>query len=76
MARVIAKCDRRSVFSAQTAHRAENKELRPAEVLRIPPHTNILREPEKIAARRLPKHLRRQWQCAFGPMPNDAAGSH
>src|SRR5207248_5370632 len=57
--------DRRTIGRANTTLRAQNEELRPEQLLRLPSHPGCLREPKQIAARPGAQHLIGQRQLAL-----------
>ena len=59
--------DRLAVRRAHPPLRAENEELFPAKLARVPAHSGVLRPAENIAARRLAEHLRGQRQLPRRP---------
>ena len=65
VAGVIAERDRRAVRRADAALRAEDEELRAAELARVPAHAGVLRQPEEVAAGALEQHLLGQRQLAL-----------
>src|SRR5690349_9634490 len=64
MSSMISKRDRRAVWPAQSALRAQNEKLFAPKLLRIPAHAGILSEAEQISARLVQQHVRGHWQAA------------
>ena len=61
MSGVITQRDGLSVFASDTAHRAEDQNLVPQKLLRIPAHPSALSQPEQVAARGFSEKFVGQW---------------
>src|SRR4051812_44507400 len=65
MAGMHAQCQRRSIIRSQTTERAEDEHFAAGDGLGVPPHANVLREPEKVPAGRVAEEFFGQRQLAF-----------
>ena len=60
MTGVKAERNRFAIFRAQAAVRAQDQKLRIEKTIRLPSHSRVLREAEKIAGGLSQEHLRRK----------------
>ena len=67
MTGMITEGNRFAVWGAQSALRAENQELFPPRLGRVPAHAGVLRHPKQIAAGTVPEHFFGNRQAPAGP---------
>jgi hypothetical protein len=68
MSRVEPQRDRRAIGVSEAAERADDRELSSAELVGAPPHPDVLRKAEEVAAGRVAEHLRGERELTGGSL--------